>query len=65
MRRFLKRKNSLIFLWKAQKVSDFDKKIYQKYFAGLRIITIFVVSYPKRKWSYLQNLNFKKGNNTR
>jgi len=27
MHHFLKRKNSLIFLWKAQKVSDFSQKI--------------------------------------
>lgn len=39
--------------------------MYQKYFADLRIITIFAASYPKRKWSYSQNLNFKIRDNTR
>jgi len=31
MHHFLKRKNSLIFLWKAQKVSDFFPKVEYKY----------------------------------
>jgi len=56
MHHFLKRKNSLIFLWKAQKVSDFYLKEQITHFIEQELTPFFTKNFSAEKKKELEEL---------
>lgn len=56
MHHFLKRKNSLIFLWKAQKVSDFSEKEHIIHFIEKELTPFFSKNFSTEKKKELEEL---------